>query len=358
MEQKNQRTYSPIIILIKQNFMKQLLLFLTLVTCLNLTAQNKSLQFDGIDDNVLLGKNLGFTLNDLFTVEAWIKTDANTGGYRQIISKLDAGFRGWGFQLINGNIEGYFISTFGSDNVYVNGTINVSDNQWHHVAMVHDGGGKVNLFVDGIQETTTVSGGVSGTVVNNAPTRIGCYDANGNLGEFWDGYIDELRVWDINLSASQIAANYLNEISGLEPNLIRYYKMDTTTTDVLCDVIDCSVSQINGVRQPANPPVFSTDIPTISDVPCQASNQCIISRIEEPVKNELMVYPNPTSENLTIKGLEKHQYEVSIFTAAGQKIENFSFQNGIVNVANLQRGVYIIVLNENGRFWNKKIVKY
>ena len=41
-----------------------------------LYAQSQTaLSFDGVDDHVTIGNNLGFEYTDQFTIEAWIKTN-------------------------------------------------------------------------------------------------------------------------------------------------------------------------------------------------------------------------------------------------------------------------------------------
>ena len=85
---------------------------------------------------------------------------------------------------------------------------------------------KLKLYIDGSAETLTYQGTIpSVTSTNTAPFYIGRYLTSGFIGNF---AMDELRVWDVTRSASQINASRLSVIQGNAPNLQAYYRFEQT----------------------------------------------------------------------------------------------------------------------------------
>jgi hypothetical protein len=93
----------------------------------------------------------------------------------------------------------------------VNGTRQINDGVWHHVAavLVNDGtpdASEVKLYVDGIEETTTSS--------SQAIDTAGYYNVKiGVLGStlrYFKGWIDDIRIYDRSLDPNEIEflANY------------------------------------------------------------------------------------------------------------------------------------------------------
>ena len=139
------------------------------------------------------------TNNSSYTVAAWIKPTAT--GSKGII--------GWGnygtdssvnaFRLNGAN--GFSHYWWGNDAVADATTlgINLTDGQWHHAAAVYDGTNR-SMWLDGLLLTSSQPG-----TPNNAQPlnfRIG----QTYPGEYFQGLLDEVAVWNLALSSEQITA--------------------------------------------------------------------------------------------------------------------------------------------------------
>lgn len=79
-------------------------------------------------------------------------------------------------------------------------------------------------------------------------------------------------------------------------------------------------------------------------------------------QEEILVYPNPVSDNLTIEisSSQQEKKEVSIYNTLGEKIlaQNFSAQKYSLNVSAFAKGIYfIMVTDEAGNRVVRKVVK-
>jgi hypothetical protein len=190
------------------------------------SAQSNALHFDGIDDHVLTTFQ-GPTGNQARTVEAWIRTsanaDPNNGGTQKVI--LDWGNMATGsrftFNLLFFN--GLRIEVQGSG---LNSTRALNDGLWHHVAAVYDptlSTQKFKLYVDGLLDTA-----------GNLPTTVNTSSINAlRLGRRLDGIhhfegeMDEVRCWNVALSAADILNAYNREFCGLPSGLAAYYTLNS-----------------------------------------------------------------------------------------------------------------------------------
>ncbi len=73
--------------------------------------------------------------------------------------------------------------------------------QWQHLAATYDGA-TARYYVDGVE---VASRAFSGSVGNSNTWRIGAYGFG--PGNFFDGLVDEVRVYDRALAAAEIAAD-------------------------------------------------------------------------------------------------------------------------------------------------------
>jgi hypothetical protein len=115
----------------------RLIVFLFFISFTNiLVAQNAGLHFDGVDDYVM-SDIPPIAGNTAKTVEAWIKTtansDPNNGGVQKVIVEMGTQATGTRFTLNILYSNAIRVEVQGNG---INGTTAVNDGQWHHVAAV------------------------------------------------------------------------------------------------------------------------------------------------------------------------------------------------------------------------------
>lgn len=161
-----------------------------------------ALTFDGDGDYVDMGKDPGFDITNQITVSAWIKVNAFNKDWQTIIAKGD---RSWRLQRNAGNGTLEFACSGlvvpGTDWGQIFGKTDVNDEHWHHVAGVYDQE-KIYLYIDGILDASAAA---PGTIrVNQEPVYIGENSQMPN--RFWNGLIDDVRIYNYALSAEEISA--------------------------------------------------------------------------------------------------------------------------------------------------------
>ncbi|MFC1754526.1 LamG-like jellyroll fold domain-containing protein, partial [Thermoproteota archaeon] len=89
------------------------------------------------------------------------------------------------------------------------GSVSLSTGIWQHVTFVYDGTDRVEFYVNGTFDRNVTTGS-TGIKITATPVCIGCtYNPNVNTEvNFFDGYMDELTVYNRNLSASEVAELY------------------------------------------------------------------------------------------------------------------------------------------------------
>ena len=178
------------------------------------------LQFDGIDDYILIEENVLPDSGD-YTISIWVKADSSNVGARTLISQSDTS--GSPF---------YFGSNSGSD---LSGKIKMNqdwkslesspfylDNKWHLYTIVNDGTiGDSSIiidtslfYIDGVEISTVMGEGKSYPI--DERFFIGTmWDSS---GEFFSGAIDDISIWDRKLSSKEISSIYNSGI-GLDPTI-------------------------------------------------------------------------------------------------------------------------------------------
>lgn len=157
------------------------------------------------------------------TIEAWIKVTTISVGNMTIASHWgdSAGTLQWSFQ-VNRNTGGklsFLYSTDGSNATSVaDSTGTVTANAWHHVAFAWDGA-NYTYYIDG---SPAGSGSLSVTLFNLSSQTFSI-GAQSLPNSFFNGNIDEVRIWNVKRSAAQISAKYNTQLVGNEPGLVGYY---------------------------------------------------------------------------------------------------------------------------------------
>jgi hypothetical protein len=207
-------------------------------TCSSLGLYANSLEFDNVDDYVSIPHSSDFNITSNITIEAWIKT-AGTGQDYITTKGENSWYLGMNIPGF-GNKVAFFLS--GVTGSWIASTSNINDGNWHHVAATYDGA-NVKIYVDGVLETTSAQTGTINT--GTSAVEIG---RRGSL--YFDGKIDEVRIWNVALEDSDITALYNKTfIDPTSPSscLVAYYKMtDGTGTSVTDDSGNGHTGTING----------------------------------------------------------------------------------------------------------------
>ena len=232
-----------------------------------------SISLDGTDDYLVDADYNRQQIKSVFSFSAWFKK-TNTTGTGTVLGAWNTantmrclvynttGYLQFGVRLSDNSLKKVDVST------------NYADNAWHHVAGTFLKNGNVKCYVDGSLVGTTATGADlelqytdsntdnSGTVESGID--IGRQSNNSN---FFNGLIDEVAIWDVELDADAVTAIYnsgvptdLSEDSGTYDNsssLISWWRMEEGSGTSVAD----SSTQSNAMTV-TNGGTFSSTVPS------------------------------------------------------------------------------------------------
>jgi len=158
----------------------------------------RSIQFDGVVDYLDAGDVLDIKTptTTAFTISAWIKRENIAAS---IVSKRDNGFTtGYNFGIDgSGNLE----MSWNGGSETITSSVPIPASKWHHVAIIYDGT-TAKLYIDGVEDVTKA---LAAPIANSESFLIAAADGDEvNTTSFFQGNIDEVRVWDIALTEDQL----------------------------------------------------------------------------------------------------------------------------------------------------------
>jgi fibronectin type 3 domain-containing protein len=163
------------------------------------------LVFNGTNSMVTIPEAASLDLTTGMTLEAWVNPSASNNNWEDVVYK--------------GN-DDYFLSatsypngadaaggTFGGADVYTADSSALPLNTWTHIAETYDGQ-TVRLYVNGVLASSLAQTGNIQTSTN--PLQIG---GDSIYGQFFKGTIDEVRVYNVALTAQQIQTDMLTSVT-------------------------------------------------------------------------------------------------------------------------------------------------
>lgn len=218
-----------------------------------------SLDFEASEtDYVDLGTaGPSFSAGDVITAEAWVRPESLSGIDYFLVAGPMALYVNGGtgrFGVTIAPATGtQFLGEFGT----------VANAVWTHVAVTFNAGA-VAAFVNGASVATATA---TFTQLSSARRVIfGTQDPAGPSTNFFDGRLDEIRIWNVQRSASQIAANDTNAISPYTGGLVGYWQFDQNfDVEAIYDVTGTYRPAIPGNGE-LNQPVISSTVPTLTYV--------------------------------------------------------------------------------------------
>ncbi|SFC93605.1 Por secretion system C-terminal sorting domain-containing protein [Algibacter pectinivorans] len=173
------------------------------------------LDFDGVDD-YLSGDSILNGLNEV-TLMAWVKIDPSNAGVSSVtIAGEDISCR---IYVQNGNRFMFGTRTTAGSTRATNG-VHVNYNEWHHITGVFNGvTGEQTIYIDGERSTSSINTSQIGqTILCTASWtgdfEIGRLSRNVSNQEYFNGEIDEVRVFNKALTETQIQRMVYQEIEN------------------------------------------------------------------------------------------------------------------------------------------------
>ncbi len=223
-------------------------------TAFHVFAANPSfaLDFDGVDDEVVIPHSSDFNFTDGLTIEAWVRPDDITVGFQEIFRKENNGSDRilLSFQD-NGTILSFGIETSDDGYTELDVPINAADynGQWVHIVASFDGPtDAMRLYRNGIEIGNKASNGMMEAAASPSNAHMG---SSSGVAEFFDGQIAALRVWSTAPSTQTEVDDLLrtgqaNLFTGQEPGLVAYHAFYEGAGNVLNDVANNNHGIING----------------------------------------------------------------------------------------------------------------
>ncbi len=327
------------------------------------TSENQ-LDFDGNNDFVeidALAPSLSSASN--FTIEFKMKADLNNNipqAHMFTVNPTAPGdnkfsiFLGDGTATQTGKLGIY---EFGGPVNFLISSQVIGDDSCHHIAYVRTGS-IGEAFIDGVSIGTLV---VGDAFLSTDRISLGQDWDNTSPSNFYEGIMDELRIWNVARTPIQIQANMNGVLTGTEPGLIAYYNFDhgipggsNPSETVLED------NTVNGFDGHLNN--FSLSGLTSNWVieNCTIQNQQS-KDIEDNLGLLVSIYPNPFSDVVKVTLSEEITADVFITDLSGRVVKKFQLNNeleSVFDLSSVSSGVYsLTVLTKEGKL-TCRIIKY
>ena len=207
------------------------------------------MSFDGINDYIDLGTNINNYLNNHFSITAWVNMNQNSIENNIISNSYPGVPSGFELRVAGGDI--FFTYKDNNGSQYSTYRFGLNINQWYFVGVVCDGN-SINLYVDSVEYSGAYNypshtidpsysfGGIS------PPSNSLKFGAN-TWGHFVNGYLDDVSIWNTDLTQQEIQS-YMNcPPTGNELDLVGYWNFEEGTgTTVYDQTSNGNYGTING----------------------------------------------------------------------------------------------------------------
>ena len=226
-----------------------------------------SLNFNGVDMYAELGNVTSLNGSAVASWSLWVNRDDVTRN-EVAISQSGAGTdRQFYLRFIGNNRLDLFLNNL---IMFRDSSLNVTfaNNTWYNIVLTYNGANtpnsaKCNLYINGVKETNTTGYNVSSLNSSSSNFNIGRHQ-NGasSYNNFFDGNVDEIALFDKELSQSEVTAIYNSGVPGDltgHANLTDWWRCgdDNSGTGT---TLTANVGGVNGSLY--NSASYETNVPT------------------------------------------------------------------------------------------------
>ena len=211
-------------------------------------AQDASFNFN-TNDFVNIPSNASLQAETGMTIECWVNPESDTyADYSPLVHYFRLGGpteeSGFTLQYFDGQLR--FMISVGDGNYDIVGDglelwpgTTLDQGVWTHIAGTYDVlTGQAKIFKNGVEEATfaTEGGNLNWDFIGGMDMKIGKSEMNPGSGDtFFNGGIDEVRLWNRALDANELQNGLCNSPLGAE-ELIGYWNFNDGSDEVIEDL--------------------------------------------------------------------------------------------------------------------------
>jgi len=184
-------------------------------TWVSLGAGGYALEFNGVDGYVSVPDSPSLDISGIITVEGWVYVNNyGPGRFYTIAGKWndrDGNYRSY---LLGLSTFGagqpqprFYVSTDGSNYPSADSSDLLDVGVWYHLAGTFDGN-VLKIYVNGVEKGSYTFASPTSIALNNEPLLISGDRAGGINGRFFDGAIDNVKIYTCVLTPDEILADY------------------------------------------------------------------------------------------------------------------------------------------------------
>ena len=176
--------------------------------------------FDGLDDYVDVGTRSSLNLSGEVTISAWVKDIKTSGASRSILG--DTSNAGAAAQYLlsrdNSNVPKIAVqwgNTAGKPGVVTKSNTGMTKDVFYHVVMIRQGSAGAwtgSVYINGVLDASTAT-----STDPSVQNRFAIGRKGGSSSEYWNGVIDEVRIYNRALSTDEVQALYTADSSSATP---------------------------------------------------------------------------------------------------------------------------------------------
>ena len=238
---------------------------------------NFAISLDGTNDYAPISGSLSAGTYDFltstltYTASMWFKLDDYTQNSSQVLLANNYTSSNVGLQVWYDNRSGIStnalrVNSWAGSSVSTNTGSAITDNNWHHLVVTATGAsGTLEVYLDGSSLTSTSLGATTATAPNQ-DLAIGGRIISGSVNSPIDGSMDEVALWSVALSASEVTDIYnsgtptdLSTDAGnysSSSSLVGWWRMEEGSGTSIADS-----STNSNTATLTNGPTFSTNTP-------------------------------------------------------------------------------------------------
>ncbi len=187
-------------------------------------GSGNAIAFDGIDD-YMSATISNVNSIDAYTISLWFSvTDKEAGGDSPVLITFGNVRPGILLKASGGNDVVFKSANFANPEVLFSYD-KIEEGQWYHLALTNEGGapGTIKCYLNGILESTFENGRNLDPQLLSNTRFIGSKPTSNNQ---WEGALDEISIWNRDLSELEIRDIMSKKLSGEENNLVAYYQFN------------------------------------------------------------------------------------------------------------------------------------